>query len=152
MNNLQFENKAICKTCGRCCKKSGCDYSAADFKELSTNYLQQQLEKGDISIVSYLKFTHTNSKTYVSPFLYLRARNINRPIVDLLSMKTTCSKLTDTGCSYTLEKRPRGGVNLIPQKNHQCYPLEDPYKIVSTWAKYQSVLQRLVKRFTGITV
>lgn len=30
-------------------------------------------------------------------------------ILDLLSMKTTCSNLTETGCSFSYEERPSGG-------------------------------------------
>ena len=51
-------------------------------------------------------------------------------------MKTTCSLLKSDGCSLTLEERPKGGVNLIPD-SIECYPLEDPFKIVDEWKKYQ---------------
>lgn len=152
MDTIKLEDKSICKKCGICCKKCGCDYSTENFEDLSTNHLKEQLEKGDISIVSYLNFTKRGSNTYASPFLYLRARNINRPIVDLLSLKTTCSKLGKNGCEYDLEHRPKGGVNLIPLENQKCYSLEDPMKIVLTWKQYQTVLRRLVKSFTGDTV
>jgi len=84
--------------------------------------------------------------------LYLRARNINRPIVDLLSLKTTCSQLGPTGCNYSLEDRPSGGVNLIPKENNDCYRLIDQLKIMEFWDYYQKVLSRLVKRITGLSV
>ena len=73
-------------------------------------------------------------------------------IVDLVSMKTTCSMLTDTGCSYSLEDRPRGGVNLLPREPKPCVPDVDPYEIVKGWERYQKVLHRLVKRLTGMSV
>lgn len=37
-------------------------------------------------------------------------------------IKKCCSLLTDSGCLYSLEKRPSGGVNLIPDENG-CYQL-----------------------------
>ena len=86
-----FENKDICSKCkGVCCKKSGCDYSASDFEHLNTNFLYEKLKEGKISIVSYQDFKQIKGKITSTSFLYLRARNKNRDIVDLLSLKTTC--------------------------------------------------------------
>ena len=115
MEKIEYENKEICAECGGfCCKKCGCDYSVDDFDDLSVDAIQKLLEEGHVSIVSFQNFKEINGKMTCSPYLYLRERNINRPAVDLLSMKTRCSSLTDTGCMYSLENRPSGGVNLIP--------------------------------------
>lgn len=94
------ENLDICRQCGgRCCKKSGCDYSAKDFTDLSFKSLCEILSEGKISIVAFIKFKILhNGKNIADPFLYLRARNENRDIVDLVSMKTRCSQLGDDGC------------------------------------------------------
>jgi len=150
---MEFENKEICSRCGGiCCKKSGCDYIPSDFENLSINSLAAILEEGNISIVSAIKFERLpNGKIYVNPFLYLRARNTNRPIVDLFSLKTKCSQLTDNGCRYDISKRPSGGVNLIPDEN-LCYHKESPLKLMSYWESYQKILSKLVKRLTGYTV
>lgn len=151
---MELENKEICSLCkGRCCKKSGCDYATYDFKDLSTNGLYQALESEEISIVAALKFEKLKTgKLYVNPFLYLRARNMNRPVVDLFSLKTTCSQLTDQGCKYVLDRRPSGGKNLIPKANNRCYPLKNPLEIVDTWQSYQKTLAKLVKKISGYTV
>lgn len=150
----KYEDKDICSRCGGfCCKKSGCDYSIDNFTDLSINSLQEKLAEGNISIVAMLNFHElSNGKLTVSPFLYLRARNKDRDVVDLLSLKKTCSMLTDTGCSYSLEDRPKGGVNLLPRDPKPCVPDIDPYEIVRGWERYQKVLQRLVKRITGMSV
>ena len=81
----------------------------------------------------------------------MRARNKNRGIVDLFSMKTQCSMLTENGCSYDLEHRPGGGVNLIPGKE-VCTHLRDPRNEMLKWKQYQGLLSKLVKRYTGKTV
>ena len=150
----KYEDKDICSRCGGfCCKKSGCDYSTDNFTGLSINALQEKLAEGNMSIVAMLNFHElSNGKLTVSPFLYLRARNKDRDVVDLLSLKKTCSMLTDTGCSYSLEDRPKGGVNLLPRDPKPCVPDVDPYEIVKGWERYQKVLQRLVKRITGMSV
>lgn len=153
MENFEYENKELCKTCGICCKKSGCDYWVSDFENLSFNHLYEKLMEGNISIVSTIIFEKLpNGKLYTNLFLYLRARNIDRPIVDLLSLKTTCSMLTDEGCTYDLKNRPSGGVNLIPKINGGCYHKVKPYDEMLKWESYQRVLEKLVKRISGYSV
>lgn len=151
---IQFENKDICQKCGgMCCKKSGCDYIPSDFKKISYDYLYEVLGQGKISIVSALSFEELpNGKIVANPFLYLRARNINRPIVDLFSMKTSCSQLGKNGCNYSLEERPSGGVNLIPKENNKCYHLKSHRELIELWQNYQKILTRLVKRINHLTV
>ena len=150
----KIENKDVCKNCGgRCCKKSGCDYVPHDFNSLNINDLYNKLEEGNISIVSAVIIDKIKDKTMAIPFLYLRARNMNREIVDLLSMKTTCSMLRSDGCSYSYEERPTGGINFVPvEGGKDCYPRENPEKLIMEWERYQKPLSRLVKRFTGMSV
>ena len=150
----RVENREICSKCGgKCCKKSGCDYSTKDFDDLSVNAIYQKLEEGNISIVALLNFNRLpNGRLACSPFLYLRARNTGRDIVDLLSFKKQCSMLKEDGCTYTVEDRPSGGINLIPSDNGPCRPAINPFDIVKEWESYQKPLGRLVKRFTGMSV
>ena len=152
--NVIHENLEICKKCGGyCCKKCGCDYAAEDFLEIKMNYLLEKLNEGYISIVSAQNFERLkNGKIVNTPFLYLRARNLNRPVVDLLSMKTTCASLTKTGCKFDYQNRPFGGKNLIPVDGLHCYPDKDALNIVKSWSSYQKLLARLVKRLTGKSV
>ena len=151
---MKNENIEICRKCGgNCCQKSGCDYVPEDFPEISLNYLLSKLEEGYISIVSAQDFkTLPNGQIVNTPFLYLRARNKNRPIVDLLSLKTMCASLTENGCIFTYEKRPTGGKNLTPDENGNCYPKENPVELIKRWERYQKILARTVKRITGKNV
>lgn len=154
MENIQYENKNICAECkGFCCKKSGCDYFVSDFESMDTNYLENFLRKGYSSIIASLDFKRlSNDKIVVTPILYLRARNINRDIVDLLSMKTTCMSLGENGCLFNINQRPSGGVTLIPKENMKCYSIIDRNEELLKWLPYQKILHRLVKRFTGMSV
>lgn len=61
-----------------CCKKSGCDYSPDDLSPITLNSITKKLEEGNISITSMQLFKYINGKLTNSPFLYLRARNIDR--------------------------------------------------------------------------
>ena len=150
------ENLDICRECGgKCCIKCGCDYSAMDFLDHSYKALLRELSKGDKSIVAVIDFENLpNGKFIAIPFLYIRTRNINRDIVDLISMKTVCSQLGENGCNYDYEHRPYGGRNLIPSwpKDGPCKPKESPIDIVKSWAPYQKQLGKIIKQYTGMTV
>ena len=153
---IKNENLDICKECGgMCCKKSGCDYSAADFDNCSYNNLVKELSKGDKSIICYMKFKEDalGNVTY-EPFLYLRARNNDRDIIDLVSIKTGCALLLDTGCSLDYKHRPMGGRNLKPVDSREgaCVPLKNPMDIVKSWKPHQKTLKRLVITFSGKSV
>lgn len=147
------ENTEVCKNCGgRCCKKSGCDYWPSDLPDKTYKGILKFLENGKVSIVAMMNFKRINEKLCNFPFLYLRERNTGRDVVDLLSMKTPCSNLTEHGCSYTYEERPSGGKNLTPSKDGLCYPKEDNLQKVLEWSPYQKKLEKIVKRYTGLSI
>lgn len=150
----KIENKAICASCGGfCCKKCGCDYFVSDLESTKIEYLESLLDTNRVSIVSFLDFKRINNNQLVcTPFLYLRARNINRGEIDLLSFKTTCASLETNGCHYDLEHRPSGGAVLEPSANGVCRPNVDLLEEVLKWTPYQKVLGRIVKRRTGLSV
>jgi len=151
------ENRNLCAECGGyCCKKCGCDYFVSDFENMKLDYLIDVLNTGRVSVVSFLDFkTLPTGKIICNPTLYLRARNINRDEIDLLSFKTTCASLEENGCYYDLEHRPSGGSTLIPRvidEEFACYNEIDKLEELKKWNAYQKVLERLVKRFTGKSV
>lgn len=150
------ENLSICRECGgMCCKKSGCDYSALDFKNCTYDNLYKELIKGDKSIVCYMKFKKDNNGNYLyEPFLYLCARNKKRDIVDLVSIKTGCALLLSNGCSFSYKDRPSGGKNLKPVRKEvgPCVPLVNPFDIVGSWKNHQKTLKRLVLAFSGMNL
>lgn len=148
---IKYENKDICKKCGgRCCKKSGCDYFVSDFESMSTSYLEEFLKQGNASIVALLNVDELNGKYIIEPVLTLRARNKNRDIVDLVSMKTECMSLTETGCKFDISKRPSGGSTFMPKENGNCEETVSKLEEIKKFLPYQRTLQRLVKRFTGM--
>ena len=147
------ENKEVCKNCGgRCCKKSGCDYWPSDLPDKTYKGILKFLENGKVSIVAMMNFKRINGKLCNFPFLYLRERNTGRDVVDLLSMKTPCSNLTEHGCNYTYEERQSGGKNLTPSKYGLCYPKKDNLQKVLEWSPYQKQLEKIVKRYTGLSI
>jgi len=128
-------------------------YIDADFESMKLDYLESRLDEGRISIVAAIDFNRLPSgKLTATPILYLRARNINRDVIDLFSMKTTCASLEDNRCHYSLEDRPSGGASLIPLEFGMCYSEVDRIDELNKWIPYQKVLHRIVKRRIGMSV
>lgn len=144
---MKLEDKELCKKCGgRCCKNAGCDFSAQDFKEISIDELQKQIDSGKISIVVDVIL---NEKKELKFFLSVKMRNVGAPAIDFINfMPQPCSALTDEGCTFTFEDRPSGGRNLIPMTSVACFYIEDVYY---TWEPYQNILEQLVILNTGLT-
>lgn len=153
MEKLFVENKSLCAKCGgKCCIKCGCTYLSHDFETMQLNYLLSKLEEGYISIIALADISSIGGKIVLQPFLYLRARNIDRPIVDLISPKNTCMSLTQTGCQYSDEDRPSIGRGLVPKENGECEQMYEEDAIRKSWMPYQNVLMKLVKKLTGKSV
>lgn len=153
MKIQENENKDLCSKCGgMCCKKCGCDYFVSDFENLNLDYLESILDKGRISIVACFDFSRLpNGKLINQPILYLRARNVDRGIIDLFSLKKTCASLEDDKCHYNWTERPSGGKSLIPSEAG-CYSNIDRIEELNKWKPYQKLLHRIVKRRCGRSV
>ena len=152
----KYINEEMCAECkGACCKKGGCQYSTQDFESLKFEYLLKKLNEGYISIVAALDPRVINGRKVMYTHLYIKSRNEGRPIIDLYSLRTRCSALTEVGCKYDVDNRPSGGINLVPAQDENgrcCYPETDPMEYIKMWEPHQTVLRRLVKHFTGKTV
>ncbi|MBR3153109.1 MAG: hypothetical protein IKF52_05900 [Clostridia bacterium] len=143
-------NSEICSNCGgKCCKKCGCHFSPYDFKEISFEYLKEEIKKGYISIDNI-----DGDDFFIRGFIYiLRARNKNSPIVDTDRYLATFPCILwdeKNGCKLNYEKRPSGGKLLIPVKNGNCYSRYDIEDCAREWLPYQKILKELVEFFVGI--
>lgn len=139
-------NNKMCEECGRvCCKEVGCIYLPTDFKSMDINYLISLINKGNISISGEPYKIGNKAFSYL-PFL--RARNKDADIVDLITLGGPCKLLTSNGCKLDMSERPALGQRVIPTKiGGPCrkdYEIEEPYK----WLKYSETLERLVKYYT----
>lgn len=148
----KYINYEMCKECGGlCCQQSGCIYLPEDFKRLSFNFLQKQIDKGKISIAGqpFNGFLR-DGWTFL---LYLRARNVDSPIVDLISHGGPCV-LWDkaTGCKLRENDRPSGGKLLRPvQVGGPCENMGKQEQLFN-WLLYNDVLKELVKFYTNKNV
>ncbi len=151
---MEYENKDICRVCKKkCCKKCGCDYYVEDFEVINKESMIKILDTGNVSVVSsmVIKDLKKEERT-ITPFLYLRARNVGRDVIDLLSLKRQCLMLKKDGCSYSLKDRPSGGVNFIPQEDFKCKRCDDPLEEIRKWEPYQNLLYKMVRRYAHMSV
>lgn len=136
----------MCKKCGgACCKQNGCVYKPTDFKSMDFSYLKQELEKGRISISGQATKIGGSAWTYMP---YLRARNKNAEIIELVPIGNPCINLTDTGCSLSEEERPTYGLLVKPTKiGGPCEKINSDD--ATDWLYYSEVLEKLVKYYTN---
>lgn len=66
-------------------------------------------------------------------------------------MKTPCMSLQENGCRFEKTNRPSGGVSFIPKENGLCEESVSKDEELKKYIPYQKTLQRLVKKFTGMS-
>lgn len=144
----KYINYDMCKECGgECCKQNGCVYLPQDFKSLDFEYLKAEIDKGNISIggepiTGFLD----NAWTFL---LYLRARNVDSDIVELIPSGNPCKLLTPTGCSLEESARPSLGLSVNPIKvGGPCQQMCDSLEPLN-WLQHCEVLSELVKYYTN---
>ncbi len=143
----KYFNKEMCARCkGACCKEMGCVYLPSDFESLEFDYLKGLLDQGKISI-SGQPFNGFYGDDW-SYLLYLRARNVNSPIVDLFSKGGPCINLTDEGCSITnINERPSLGLTVEPRQIGG--PCHQHYTNDFSWMDYDNVLKQLLEYYSN---
>lgn len=144
----KYINSDMCKECGGiCCKQNGCIYMPKDFSSINYNYMIRLLDEGNISIAGQ-PFTGFLNDAW-SFLLYLRARNVDAPVVDLISSGGPCKMLTETGCSLKENKRPTLG--LLVKPTIIGGPCEQKFTsdYLLNWSQYNDVLSRLVRYYTN---
>lgn len=146
-------NKELCTKCGgKCCKESGCIYFVNDFSEINEEIITELLNTNRVSIASDINFELVNNQIKLKLILYLRSRNINRDIVDLISLKTQCFSLLEDGCYWNDLQRPGSGKSLIPNSKGNCHQSHDLEKEISAWLPYQDLLIMLAQKYSGMSI
>lgn len=138
-----MENIELCSKCkGKCCKSMGCHFSPDDFEDLSYKGLKKEIDKGYISIDWWEGNPFDSDKReYIPRALFLRIRNRNADVVNA-SWGGVCSLLSDTGCTLSYDKRPKGGRDLIPAEP-ECKITYTKDQCARDWYKYDDILKRL---------
>lgn len=146
-------NLKLCSKCGgKCCEICGCHFSPTDFKEISFEYLKNEIKKGYITI-DRIPEEETYDKR---PFgtMFLRIRNLGEPIVEngRRSKHYGCILLSEKGCKLSKKERPRGGKALIPVCDKKtgkvdCRQIYNSYSCSYEWQLYQKVLYELTLEF-----
>ena len=145
-STIQYENPELCQKCkGRCCKQCGCHFSPDDFAKLTEEFLRNEILKGYIAIDLVSKYDEGVEKdTWI-----LRIRNRNEGIVQRNFRGGQCILQMEEGCKLSFKKRPKGGRELIPSEDYNCYTRYDIGPCCEDWWPYQKILEKLVEEFEG---
>lgn len=154
------EQEDYCRECkGKCCKVCGCHFSPSDFEEISYQYLKNEIEKGYISIsyaMEEVAYRHASSGLF-----FLRVRNKGACIVDCGYWPMEhdgCIIQTDKGCKFSSKERPKGGLELNPERGGvfvleiKCQSEYGIYKCTGDWLEHQDILKELIKHFEGYSI
>ena len=137
----RYEDTSICSTCkGACCKSMGCHFAPSDFNEITFDTLKTEIDKGYISIDWWEGDALKKSNRKRSYFLRIRNKNAN--IIDP-SYGGVCSLLTDKGCPFPYEKRPKGARMLIPSLHGSCVTKYGKQQSAIDWLVYEDILTAL---------
>ncbi len=165
----EYENKLIapetCKKCGgKCCQHSGCECHPRDF-DYDPDKMYRALKTGNYSITvsdiggrafkkssKGITLNLENILNHISFTLYIRMRNQNRPVVDLLhfdDIEGPCTMWSpEYGCKLSFSERPLYGRLLHPRdSDNSCFtPLGRVY-LKSSWKEFQDILIEYAKEF-----
>lgn len=143
MKEIYTDYEMCKKWGGACCKQNGCVYDPKDFKNMDFSYIKRELEKGKISISGQATPLNNSSWTYIP---YLRARNKDSDIVDLITNGGPYINLSKNGCTLPEEKRPTFRLLVKPTKiGGPCEKINSNSAI--NWLDYNEVLEKLVKYY-----
>ena len=155
-NESLLVDSTICSSCkGACCKNSACDYLPADIPMYKKDIIKL-LKSKKATIASNVVVGVINEKITSAPMLYIKAREVGKGDIDLISFKTSCSHITENGCG--LDKKPSGALLLIPgpgglngTEETRCKNLiEDKRTLVMhEWLKHQKLLTQIVEYLTN---
>lgn len=156
--NQMIETKKtdICRECGgNCCKTSGCECSPNDFKK-SKKAMKKALKSGNYSIDFRCKINEyencftllengekTLNMDYIKAsktvFFYIRARNVNAPVLDIFRNKEKKVEgpcvlwQEEKGCKLCKHNRPRVGREMVP--GIDCGHFGDEHAVIAFMMK-----------------
>lgn len=163
---------SACKLCKGylCCQYNACSTSPDDF-DRDTCQMRNELLSGNYSIdlVRSEKSFKFNGQCLTLDFkeiennptesFYIRARNTNSPIVDLIhgeaeSYGPCVFWDADKGCKLSYNNRPKFGRTLVPMPFGACYDYYDKYtpqglrgQIVNEWKPFHNHIMGMIYEF-----
>ena len=150
-------NYSLCKRCKSkrrtdCCSSMGGAYSSSDFgNQLTVTAVKNLLKEGKGSISSYMYLPETLDTVLF--YLYLRAPEIGKGPIDLLSISQPCAFWTpEIGCSIrNVTKRPFGCAAMEPSSDGNCIRHYSDNLLLEDWGSHQDVLKEVVWDYTHKT-
>lgn len=150
-----YEDKIMCAKCGgSCCKFMGCIYSLRQFfdsrkESLTTKKINEILKQGNVSIAGQpINNFCGDNWTFI---LYLKARDDEADVVDILGKGGPCVNLSDSGCKLEKSKRPLYGKTVKPTKvGGPCEQTALGESFVYDCLLFHDKLAEILEKYTGM--
>lgn len=144
---------AECAECkGRCCRENGCCLSPEDLfralsvenKEIDFSKLpQDKIKEPLLNLLKKKKlYAIDRAVSAKGPFYYLRMRHKCYTFVGVDAMGE-CVALTEEGCLFSMEDRPKGGRYLKSSLQGQCKQMYTAEEMYTDWEAYQKILSEI---------
>ena len=163
---------SACKKCKGffCCQYNACSSSPDDFNRNSVE-MRNALLSGNYSLDlirseasfkikgNFLTLNFEEIKRNPHEAFYIRARNIRKPLVDIIHLKESLGPCVmwnpENGCILPYEHRPKFGRTLVPMPMSKCFDYYDKFgsgmglytQIVKEWKPYHEQLVSFVREF-----
>ena len=171
-----FEQPQICSNCighGFCCQRSACNCHPADFDN-DIRKMEKALETGKYAIDftrntpnafiwkgKYLTLSVEHILHTAEEALYMRPRNKDRPVVDIIHAESDgfegpCIFWSyEKGCELAYEERPMFGRHMLPSENpmmcNSFYNITERNgmikRVIEGWKPYTIDLFRLAQKY-----
>lgn len=139
-------NSSVCSNCIRCCCQTmGCHISPEDLNEISVENIIGLIDESQCVSIDYWEGNPvTGAHDYRG--YYLRMRNHRTHVIDP-AYHGICSILTDTGCPLPFTHRPKGGRELIPNPNADCFTGYTKQQCAIDWMKYRDIMEQVYQHY-----
>lgn len=141
-------NPAMCQTCGGvCCASLPCHVAPTDFKTVSKQIITDGIDEGLFCLDWYEGHADSDDDAENDGFksFFVRIRGIASMAVDPTA-GCTCKFLSENGCIFPFELRPKGARELIPAHG-KCYSLYSKKQCAADWLPYNDMLTELYREY-----
>ncbi len=141
-NDRMYEDEERCGKCkGKCCKKTSCVISPDDIAIISYEYIKLLIDNEDVSI----DWNDIDGKKQ----FFLRVKEVGAGAINP-SYGGQCAMLTDSGCKFKWNERPKGGRLLrVTASEKSCVSDYTKFECSRDWLQYSDILKALADSYRG---
>ena len=145
-------NHDICRGCkGKCCQHSGCQLFPVNISNSISDFIKELETKIKTEKYSFiLAFKEDEWSNRIDFQLRLRVRNRGKGLFDLCTQLAPCKLwMKESGCPFSDEERPYGGLHLIPDEYDFCQCDYSDEFAFSQWSIFQYEMETVFEKYSS---